>query len=89
MNLSDSRTDGPGPRRAGATEAAPGHLRGAVERCVIERAARATGDRLLSAAEPCRRLDASRPVLRTDPRAPRTTGLTVTRTAKGTFVVGA
>ncbi|MFF4755013.1 hypothetical protein ACWD5R_28900 [Streptomyces sp. NPDC002514] len=78
MNLSDSRTGGPGPWRVGATEAAPGHLRGAVERdgieCgVIERAVHATGE-------------ASRPALRA---APRTTGPTVTRTAKGTFVVEA
>ncbi|MEU5522920.1 FadR/GntR family transcriptional regulator [Streptomyces sp. NPDC047860] len=82
MNLSDSRTAGPGPRRVSATEAVLTHLRGA-----IQRGEYAIGDKLPSEAELCRTLEVSRPVLREALRALQTMGLTVSRTGKGTFVV--
>ncbi|MEU6524710.1 FadR/GntR family transcriptional regulator [Streptomyces sp. NPDC046924] len=82
MNLSDSRTGGPGPRRVSAMEAVLSHLRDA-----IERGAYAVGDKLPSEAELCRTLGVSRPVLREALRALQTMGLTVSRTGKGTFVV--
>ncbi|MFF0777267.1 FadR/GntR family transcriptional regulator [Streptomyces sp. NPDC003720] len=82
MNLSDSQTGGPGPRRVSAMEAVLGHLRGA-----IERGEYAVGDKLPSEAELCRTLEVSRPVLREALRALQTMGLTVSRTGKGTFVV--
>lgn len=82
MNLSDSQTGGPGPRRVSAMEAVLTHLRGA-----IERGEYAIGDKLPSEAELCRTLEVSRPVLREALRALQTMGLTVSRTGKGTFVV--
>ncbi|WP_344601196.1 FadR/GntR family transcriptional regulator [Streptomyces glaucus] len=82
MNLSDSQTGGPAPRRVSAMEAVLGHLRGA-----IERGEYAIGDKLPSEAELCRTLEVSRPVLREALRALQTMGLTVSRTGKGTFVV--
>ncbi|MFI0214372.1 FadR/GntR family transcriptional regulator [Streptomyces lydicus] len=82
MNLSDSQTAGPVPRRVSAMEAVLNHLRGA-----IERGDYAVGDKLPSEAELCRRLEVSRPVLREALRALQTMGLTVSRTGKGTFVV--
>ncbi|MEU0335894.1 FadR/GntR family transcriptional regulator [Streptomyces sp. NPDC006193] len=82
MNLSDSQTGGPAPRRVSAMEAVLGHLRGA-----IERGEYALGDKLPSEAELCRTLGVSRPVLREALRALQTMGLTVSRTGKGTFVV--
>lgn len=82
VNLSDSRTAGPGPRRVSATEAVLTHLRGA-----IQRGEYAIGDKLPSEAELCRTLEVSRPVLREALRALQTMGLTVSRTGKGTFVV--
>lgn len=59
MNLSDSQTVSPVPRRVSAMEAVFGHLRGA-----IERGEYAVGDKLPSEAELCRALEVSRPVLR-------------------------
>lgn len=82
MNLSDSQTGGPGPRRVSAMEAVLGHLRGA-----IERGDYAIGDKLPSEAELGRTLEVSRPVLREALRALQAMGLTVSRTGKGTFVV--
>ncbi|MFF7968067.1 FadR/GntR family transcriptional regulator [Streptomyces sp. NPDC007903] len=82
MNLSDSQTGGPAPRRVSALEAVLGHLRGA-----IERGEYAIGDKLPSEAELCRTLEVSRPVVREALRALHTMGLTVSRTGKGTFVV--
>ncbi|MGA5582291.1 FadR/GntR family transcriptional regulator [Streptomyces thermodiastaticus] len=82
MNLSDSQTAGPVPRRVSATEAVLAHLRGA-----IERGEYAVGDKLPSEAELCRTLEVSRPVLREALRALQAMGLTVSRTGKGTFVV--
>jgi DNA-binding FadR family transcriptional regulator len=84
VNLSDSQTGGPVPRRVSAMEAVLAHLRGA-----IERGAYAIGDKLPSEAELCRTLEVSRPVLREALRALQTMGLTVSRTGKGTFVVAA
>ncbi|MER8032322.1 FadR/GntR family transcriptional regulator [Streptomyces bauhiniae] len=81
MNLSDSQTGGPAPRRVSALEAVLGHLRGA-----IERGEYAIGDKLPSEAELCRTLEVSRPVVREALRALHTMGLTVSRTGKGTFV---
>ncbi|MEU9399950.1 FadR/GntR family transcriptional regulator [Streptomyces sp. NPDC048242] len=82
MNLSDSQTTVPAPRRVSAMEAVLGHLRGAIERGTY-----AIGDKLPSEAELCRTLEVSRPVLREALRALQTMGLTVSRTGKGTFVV--
>lgn len=82
MNLSDSRTGGPVPRRVSALEAVLGHLRD-----TIERGEYAIGDKLPSEAELCRTLEVSRPVVREALRALHTMGLTVSRTGKGTFVV--
>ena len=82
MNLSDSQTGGPAPRRISAMEAVLGHLRSA-----IERGEYAVGDKLPSEAELCRLLEVSRPVLREALRALQTMGLTVSKTGKGTFVV--
>ncbi len=82
MNLSDSQTGGPAPRRISAMEAVLAHLRGA-----IEHGHYAIGDKLPSEAELCRTLEVSRPVLREALRALQTMGLTVSRTGKGTFVV--
>ncbi|GAA2781455.1 FadR/GntR family transcriptional regulator [Kitasatospora paracochleata] len=82
MNLSDSQTGGPAPRRVSAMEAVFSHLRGA-----IERGEYAVGDKLPSEAELCRTLEVSRPVLREALRALQTMGLTVSRTGKGTFVL--
>ncbi len=82
MNLSDSQTGGPIPRRVSAMEAVLAHLRGA-----IERGDYAIGDKLPSEAELCRTLEVSRPVLREALRALQTMGLTVSRTGRGTFVV--
>ncbi|CAM5264309.1 L-asparagine operon repressor OS=Streptomyces glaucescens OX=1907 GN=SGLAU_03285 PE=4 SV=1 [Streptomyces glaucescens] len=82
MNLSDSQTAVPVPRRVGAMEAVLGHLRGA-----IERGEYAIGDKLPSEAELCRTLEVSRPVLREALRALQALGLTVAKTGKGTFVV--
>lgn len=82
MNLSDSQTVSPVPRRVSAMEAVFGHLRGA-----IERGEYAVGDKLPSEAELCRALEVSRPVLREALRALQTMGLTVSKTGKGTFVV--
>ncbi|MFD6023698.1 FadR/GntR family transcriptional regulator [Streptomyces griseoluteus] len=82
MNLSDSQTGGPAPRRVSALEAVLGHLRGA-----IERGEYAIGDKLPSEAELCRTLEVSRPVVREALRALHTMGLTDTRTGRGTFVV--
>ncbi len=82
MNLSDSQTVSPVPRRVSAMEAVFGHLRGA-----IERGEYAVGDKLPSEAELCRALEISRPVLREALRALQTMGLTVSKTGKGTFVV--
>ncbi|MEU5090483.1 FadR/GntR family transcriptional regulator [Streptomyces sp. NPDC021356] len=82
MNLSDSQTGGPVPRRVSAMEAVLTHLRGA-----IERGAYAVGDKLPSEAELCRTLGVSRPVLREALRALQTMGLTASKTGKGTFVV--
>lgn len=82
MNLSDSQTGGPAPRRVSALEAVLGHLRGA-----IERGEYAIGDKLPSEAELCRTLEVSRPVVREALRALHTMGLTVSRTGRGTFVV--
>ncbi|MEU6816653.1 FadR/GntR family transcriptional regulator [Streptomyces sp. NPDC046860] len=82
MNLSDSQTGGPAPRRVSAMEAVLGHLRGA-----IERGEYAIGAKLPSEAELCRTLEVSRPVVREALRALHTMGLTVSRTGKGTFVV--
>ncbi|MFD4788463.1 FadR/GntR family transcriptional regulator [Streptomyces sp. NPDC058459] len=82
MNLSDSQTGGPAPRRVSAMEAVLGHLRGA-----IERGEYAIGAKLPSEAELCRALEVSRPVVREALRALHTMGLTVSRTGKGTFVV--
>ncbi|MGW2212742.1 FadR/GntR family transcriptional regulator [Streptomyces sp. NPDC001781] len=82
MNLSDSKTGGPAPRRVSALEAVLGHLRGAVERGEY-----AIGDKLPSEAELCRTLGVSRPVVREALRALHTMGLTVSRTGRGTFVV--
>ncbi|MER5875386.1 MULTISPECIES: FadR/GntR family transcriptional regulator [unclassified Streptomyces] len=84
MNLSDSQTGGPVPRRVSAMEAVLTHLRDA-----IERGDHAVGDKLPSEAELCRRLEVSRPVLREALRALQAMGLTVSRTGKGTFVVAA
>lgn len=83
MNLSDSQTASQGPRRISAMEAVLGHLRSA-----IERGEYAIGDKLPSEAELCRTLEVSRPVLREALRALQTMGLTVSKTGKGTFVVG-
>ncbi|MFI1438477.1 FadR/GntR family transcriptional regulator [Streptomyces fructofermentans] len=82
MNLSDSQTAVPVPRRVSAMEAVLGHLRAA-----IEGGEYAVGDKLPSEAELCRRLEVSRPVLREALRALQTMGLTVSRTGRGTFVV--
>ncbi|MEV8045203.1 MULTISPECIES: FadR/GntR family transcriptional regulator [Streptomyces] len=82
MNLSDSQTGGPAPRRVSALEAVLGHLRGA-----IERGEYAIGGKLPSEAELCRTLEVSRPVVREALRALHTMGLTVSRTGRGTFVV--
>ncbi|MFJ5263271.1 FadR/GntR family transcriptional regulator [Streptomyces sp. NPDC088387] len=82
MNLSDSQTGGPGPRRVSAMEAVLGHLRDAIERGEYP-----IGDKLPSEAELCRTLEVSRPVLREALRALQTMGLTVAKTGKGTFVV--
>ncbi|MFD4543353.1 FadR/GntR family transcriptional regulator [Streptomyces bauhiniae] len=82
MNLSDSQTGGPAPRRVSALEAVLGHLRSA-----IERGEYAIGAKLPSEAELCRTLEVSRPVVREALRALQTMGLTVSRTGKGTFVV--
>lgn len=82
MNLSDSLTGGPAPRRVSAMEAVLAHLRGA-----IERGEYAVGDKLPSEAELCRQLDVSRPVLREALRALQVMGLTRPRTGKGTFVI--
>ncbi|MEV0537541.1 FadR/GntR family transcriptional regulator [Kitasatospora sp. NPDC050463] len=82
MNLSDSQTASPIPRRISATEAVFGHLRSA-----IERGDYAVGDKLPSEAELCRSLEVSRPVLREALRALQAMGLTVSKTGKGTFVV--
>ncbi|GAA0683564.1 FadR/GntR family transcriptional regulator [Kitasatospora atroaurantiaca] len=82
MNLSDSQTGGPVPRRVSAMEAVFGHLRGA-----IERGEYAVGDKLPSEAELCRTLEVSRPVLREALRALQAMGLTVSKTGKGTFVL--
>lgn len=82
MNLSDSQTGGPLPRRVGAMEAVFGHLRSA-----IERGEYAVGDKLPSEAELCRTLEVSRPVLREALRALQAMGLTVSKSGKGTFVL--
>ncbi|MEU3405442.1 FadR/GntR family transcriptional regulator [Streptomyces sp. NPDC006670] len=82
MNLSDSQTGGPPPRRVSATEAVFGHLRSA-----IERGEYAVGDKLPSEAELCRTLEVSRPVLREALRALQAMGLTVSKSGKGTFVL--
>ncbi|MFD9726104.1 FadR/GntR family transcriptional regulator [Streptomyces sp. NPDC059072] len=82
MNLSDSQTGGPLPRRVSAMEAVFGHLRSA-----IERGEYAVGDKLPSEAELCRTLEVSRPVLREALRALQAMGLTVSKSGKGTFVV--
>lgn len=82
MNLSDSQTGGPVPRRVSAMEAVFSHLRGA-----IERGEYAVGDKLPSEAELCRTLEVSRPVLREALRALQAMGLTVSKSGKGTFVM--
>lgn len=82
MNLSDSQTAGPLPRRVSAMEAVFGHLRSS-----IERGQYVVGDKLPSEAELCRTLEVSRPVLREALRALQAMGLTVSKSGKGTFVV--
>lgn len=81
MNLSDSQTGEPGPRRVSAMEAVLAHLRRS-----IERGDHAVGDKLPSEAELSREFEVSRSVVREALRGLQALGLTVSRTGKGTFV---
>ncbi|KAA5826055.1 FadR family transcriptional regulator [Saccharopolyspora hirsuta] len=82
MNLSDSRTAGPGVQRVSAMEAVLAHLRDA-----IARGEYAVGAKLPSEAALGKEFEVSRSVVREALRGLQALGLTVSRTGKGTFVV--